>query len=316
MHRRKIQLVAGTTYSLSLPKEWVRKNHLKEKQELLLYERDDRSLIITKETNQQVAPTQISLNVDQYHGIVDLILFKLYYLGFETIELFSQKNLPQEVKSQIRSARHYMSGAEITYADTHKMIVKILLDKSKINFIQILYRLSLVLEQSLENLQAEMDLNEIDLNEKEIDRLYHLSNKILFLSLTNSTLLQTSGIKHVYVIPNYILITKKLENIADELSSMAVYLLGKKEVKHKDLLPVIQKEIHRSIRHILADYPSLFSLMPKQDIESAYAHIDTIKDITVRDHLHDCVRFLVDIEEQIVSISFHQQLQREKIMQY
>jgi len=47
MHRRKIQLIAGTTYSVSLPKEWVRKNNLKEKNEILFYEKNDRTLVIS-----------------------------------------------------------------------------------------------------------------------------------------------------------------------------------------------------------------------------------------------------------------------------
>ena len=34
MYRRRLQLIAGATYTVSLPKEWVLKNNLKEKCEV------------------------------------------------------------------------------------------------------------------------------------------------------------------------------------------------------------------------------------------------------------------------------------------
>ena len=40
MQRRKIQLIAGTTYSVSLPKDWIRKNNLKENQASFTIARD------------------------------------------------------------------------------------------------------------------------------------------------------------------------------------------------------------------------------------------------------------------------------------
>src|SRR3989338_6675461 len=221
MYRRKIQLVAGMTYSISLPKEWVQKNNLKEKQELLLYEKDDRSLVVTKDLHKEGQGNNIYINADEYGEIIDVALFKLYYLGFETIDIVSKKEISKEVKSKIRNARQYMSGAEITYADPSKMTIKVFLDRAKFDFVQLLYRVSLILDQSMTCLQNEISLEEMDVNEKEIDRLYHLMNKILSISLMDSTVLQTAKVKNVHLIPSYILIAKKLENMADEFFEVA-----------------------------------------------------------------------------------------------
>ena len=66
MPTRKIQLIAGTTYSLSLPKDWVLKNNLKEKQEIQIYENNDRSLIISPKNLEKKKLNQMSIEIDKY----------------------------------------------------------------------------------------------------------------------------------------------------------------------------------------------------------------------------------------------------------
>ena len=43
MERRKIQLIANSTYTLSLPKYWIKENNLKEKDEIMIYEQNNNS---------------------------------------------------------------------------------------------------------------------------------------------------------------------------------------------------------------------------------------------------------------------------------
>jgi len=45
---------------------------------------------------------EITLNVDDYMQNIDQIMFAIYYLGIETINLFSKKELPKQVKRMIR----------------------------------------------------------------------------------------------------------------------------------------------------------------------------------------------------------------------
>ncbi|MBU1270447.1 MAG: AbrB/MazE/SpoVT family DNA-binding domain-containing protein, partial [Nanoarchaeota archaeon] len=113
MHKRKIQLIAGTTYTVSLPKEWVRKNNLKEKNEILLHEKNDRTLIISPHSIEGKKLNEISLNIDEYAPNIDQILFAVYYLGIENITLFSKKEITKDVKVKIRKTITHMSGTEI-----------------------------------------------------------------------------------------------------------------------------------------------------------------------------------------------------------
>src|SRR3989338_5662277 len=149
MERRKIQLIAGTTYSVSLPKEWVKKNHLKERSEIIFHEGNDRNLILSHQPMEEKSYNEITLNIDEYISNIDQILFAVYYLGTENVTLFSKSGISKETGARIRKTITHMSGTEISYEDNNKIVVKVLLNKSKVDIVQVIYRISLIIESSV-----------------------------------------------------------------------------------------------------------------------------------------------------------------------
>lgn len=317
MEQRKIQLVAGTTYALSLPKPWIQKNALHEGQQLMILEQENGTLIISKNILETKHREKITLNVDDYEQNIDQIILKLFYLGFEKIELFS-KNLRKETKTKIRAALQHLIGTEIVQEEQNKITIKVLLDKSKVDVIQSLFRMGLIIEQMLSNVLEEIDIKEMSINENETDRLYNLISKMLSLSLTDAALLQTSKIQNVNFITHYMLITKRLEIIADNILWLARYLdknNKKLELEHKRAVAdFIRRELNRTIRHMMADYPTIFTLPNKEEINKIQGYIDMIADGKIKEHLSYPVKLVLDNEEEIVSISFSKRLMREKII--
>ena len=265
---------------------------------------------------QQKGLNEISLNVDGHIKNIDQILFAIYYLGIETVNLFSKSELTKEVKSRIRKTLTHMSGTEISYEDKQKITIKVLLDKTKVDITQVLYRITLILDLSIAGLLGHLDLGEIQSNESEIDRLYHLMAKIVSLSLIDSNILGSSHIRNVSLIPSYFLIGKKLENIGDNISSLAVYL-SKNNVSFehkKEILDFIKNEINRSAKHILQDFPKDFEKADNTKLKALRDHILQIKEGTILDYLRDTLRYTVDIEEEIVNMSFYTTLIKQNVL--
>ena len=316
MHRRKIQLIAGTTYSVSLPKEWVRKNNLKEKNEILFYEKNDRTLVISPYAIEGKKLNEISLDIDKYISAIDQILFAVYYLGIENISLFSKKELTKDVKSRIRKTITHMSGTEITYEDKQKITMKVLLDKSKVEIFQVLYRINLIIESSILNILEQLNINEIRINENEIDRLYHLITKIISLSIIDSNILNSSKIKNVSLIPAYFLISKRLENIGDNINHLSEYL-HKTKVKFEnknEILNFAKTELNRSISYFMSKSTNIFQKINVDNLRIINDYILKSKDKTIQNYLEDIIRYVVDIEEEIVNISFYNQLIHEDFL--
>ncbi len=310
MHHRKLQLVAGTTYTISLPKSWIDKNKLKVKDELQIIERSDRSLLITTSPELSMDRQKISLDIDSINQNINRALLELYYLGYESIEFFSKNKISKETRQSIRRVVNNLSGTEIIDETDQKVILKIIIDKTKIDLHQTLYRMTLIINQTLNQFQDKLDLEEIILNEAEVDRLYHLATKIISLAAVNSSLLNTSQIKHAGLLTNYLIIAKKLENIGDELTRLGKQPINLKK-NHSEIITTIQHELNRTIRHLLADFPSLLEMIKETTVNSLKEKIEKIADPETRGHFKLILRYCRDIEEEIVSISFFKKLLRE-----
>ena len=310
MERRKIQLIAGTTYSVSLPKKWIKKNKLKEQDELIISEKNDKTLSILSASEEIGEISEITLNIDDYMENIDQILFAVYYLGIETINIVSKNALKKEDKKKIRKTLTHMSGTEISYEDKQKMTIKVLLDISKTDIKQILYRLYLIIESSIMSMIEKIDIKEIKMNENEIDRLYHLLTKIISVSLINSDILHSSKIKNVSLIPSYFLIAKRLENIGDDINHLSDYIYGKKRslANNKKILNFIKNEINKAIDCLLMERPKKFIKASEEKILEAKKIITEMENKIISKYFEDMIRYVTDIQEEVVNISFYKKL--------
>jgi phosphate transport system protein len=308
MYKRKIQLIAGSTYTVSLPKEWVKKNRLKEKNEVSLYEKNDRTLIISPRSLEKSKMNKISLDIDRYADI-DQMLFAVYQLGIEDILLFSKKEITKDVRSRIRKVLAHMSSSEISYEDSQKIEIKVLLDKSKVNVAQILYRMGLVAGLSLENISAGAEIDEVRTNEDEMDRLYHLMTKIISVSLIDPDVLESSGIKNVSLIPLYFLVSKKIENIEDNALDLSEHLQANViSEDDKKVLGFIKKELERSITTVTHKPEKIFEMATKDNLRAVCSLISKFGDKIVASYLREMVKYVVDIEEEVAALSFYEEL--------
>jgi len=229
---RKIQSVGTSSFSVSLPKKWVEKSNLDAKSTVFFKELNDGSLLISPaKAAEKESLKKFSINVDDYKENFGQIVFAAYYLGSEEIIVYSDKKLSDKVKSELRDTVSYMSGTEIVFEEEKKMHLHILLDRAKINANNIISRISLIIDSSINSCLNGPDMKEINRNEEEIDRLYHLASKIILLSLADSNTLATSGIKHRSLAVPYLLISKKLENVADSIEDLAKILKANKGIQ-------------------------------------------------------------------------------------
>ncbi|MBD3309977.1 AbrB/MazE/SpoVT family DNA-binding domain-containing protein [Candidatus Woesearchaeota archaeon] len=311
MHRRRIQLIAGSTYSVSLPKEWVKKNNLREKDYLRLNEKSDRGLLITPDKEgTEKKQNEITLNIDNYLDYIEQILLAIYSLGIENINIFSKKELTKDVKAEIRKTLTQMSGTEISYEDKNKITIKVLLDKSKVDIFQTFYRMSLLIDTSIVNILEEMNIDEIRINENELDRLYHLISKILSLGLTDTEVLHSSGISNVSVIPSYSLISKRFENIGDDVKHLAEYMHNKGADfdQKKKILSFIREELGRTVSHFMKRGSMVFEKPDTAAVKKIKVMISKVQDIAIKDHLENMLRYLLHVNEEIIYVSFYNQL--------
>ena len=143
--------------------------------------------------------------------------------------------------------------------------------------------------------------------------MYHLITKIILLSIIDSNILNSSKIKNVSLIPAYFLISKRLENIGDNINHLSEYL-HKTKVKFEnknEILNFAKTELNRSISYFMSKSTNIFQKINVDNLRIINDYILKLKDKTIQNYLEDIIRYVVDIEEEIVNISFYNQLIHE-----
>lgn len=304
-YKRKLQFVAGSTYSISLPKEWVNEYKLKPQQELNLIDSDNGLFISPDDFFMDTG--KLNYCIDGYENFVGQILISSYYQGFENIEFFSKKELSQEVRMNVRRSLAKLPGAEIVSEDKKRFLIKIMFDDFNIDIFQLFYRVNLLIESSFENISNNFDWEEIKLNEDEIDRLYNLSMKILTASISNRGVLKTSKIEKVSFVPSLILVNKRLENVGDNLKKIARLIEREAIVlkESKKIMPEIFKELNRSVLFLIGKKNNVFLKVSDENEKRIYMEAEKIENDSVKHLVKWIFRYIVDIQDECVNVGFY-----------
>jgi phosphate uptake regulator len=136
MQVRKIQVTAGGTFMVTLPKEWVEQLDLK-KGDLVSTELDEGSLVITPTETKRVGHHHSrAIDIDELKDqrFLDLSITASYIQGNDVTRIFSSSNKMQpRHKQMIKQALEGMMGVEVSedYADHVELIN--LIDPAKFN---------------------------------------------------------------------------------------------------------------------------------------------------------------------------------------
>ena len=129
-------------------------------------------------------------------------------------------------------------------------------------------------------------------------------------------MLLSSKVVNVPAVPSYLLVCKRLENIGDNINHLSIYLKkSKADVSGlKGAFDQILAELDKGIRFLLGNAKGVFQKTEEGKIKSLRKHISQVRDRAVHDYMEDTLRFLINIEEELVNISFFSQLARENLV--
>ena len=117
--QRKLQVTGGSTFILSLPKDWATRNELKRGSSMIVREEEDGSLSIApasfpKKEKQDEAYIKVTLN-DNPDAVMRTAI-SAYLSGYTVLHIRAQgqKVLSSKLRNHLKTfARHYLVGTEI-----------------------------------------------------------------------------------------------------------------------------------------------------------------------------------------------------------
>ncbi len=285
--QRKLQITGGSTYILSLPKDWVTRNQLKKGSAMMLREEDDGSISIMpskleKQEKQDEAFLKVSSNENP-----DAVMRKAisaYLVGFNVLHLRAQGQ--QQLSSKLRNhlktfARHYLVGTEIVIDTPSELTLQVLLNYPELTVQSALSRMSIIAASmhreaitSLKKLDYTMAKSVVE-TDREVNRFSLYIVRLLKLAVSNPRIVKEIGLNTPIECLGYRLIAKATERTADHATKIAENVLLLKDPVNEELLEKIGAMSSLAISMFESSVEALF----KRDYNLAESVIEKISQV-------------------------------------
>lgn len=227
---RRLQRVGKATYSISLPKGWVRRRGLRPGDVLEVYEESDGSLRIRSRIDKLAESSYlIDAELCRTYGQISKLITACYHRGCEKIEVRAAGGLSDEIIKEISEVVSRLPGFEIIERTNKSIVLQNFIDPSKFSVRGLIRRLQTMISTMFGNIsdflfsRSYEDIKSIrDLREK-IHQLHELIIRLLITYLEHRSLGKAIGLKNsteaycMLIFSDYILrIGEHLYSIGEE----------------------------------------------------------------------------------------------------
>ena len=228
---RRMQLSGGSTYIISLPKEWIDELKIKVGENITIVKNSNQSMtLFPREQNSEKQITAVIYSSQKDSGdSVKRKIIAAYLAGYKTIQIKTKgMKIPSEHSRSVRElVRSSMIGTEIVESSSEAMTIQILTRLPELSFETALKRMYLMatnmIKESIEALE-EVDISHADevVNmDDEVDRFGLYMRRNLVLAVGNEYILQDMGLKRPSECLEYRTIVSKIERIGDHACLIA-----------------------------------------------------------------------------------------------
>jgi phosphate uptake regulator len=246
--RRNLQMTGGSTYILSLPKEWVTRNHLQKGNSIVLLEEDDGSLslfpsMLEKQEKKNEALIRVSPN-DNPDAVMRKTI-SAYLVGYGMLHIRGQGQQPLavELRNYLKSfARSYLVGTEIVTDSPTELTLQILLNYPELSVESALRRMAIIagsMHREAVACLASLDYSAAKAvveTDREVNRFSLYILRLLKMAVTNIRLVKEIGLSNPRECLGYRIIAKSVERTADHATKIAENMLSLKNPVNPDLL--------------------------------------------------------------------------------
>jgi len=242
---RKVQVTGGSTYTVSIPKDWATENGVSAGSEVAFYPEGD-SLFMTPRTGEE--RTEGTLDIGDLDG-EELIraVMTMYVSGFDIIALESTR-ITTDQRRTIRQATQSLVGLEVLEETRDRVVIRDLLDSSELSINNAVTRMRLIALSMLEDAVRALVDRDADLardviqRDDDVDRLWMVVSRIFRATLRSPRAAEELGVTRE-VCFDYQSAARQLERIADHATKIAHLSLEFEEPVPDDVAAALD-ELH------------------------------------------------------------------------
>jgi len=282
---RRVQMTGGSSFIITLPKEWVKLVKIHKNDPIGLIQQTDGTLLITPKIDKKLTRRQIEFTItnDLDQDFLFRKLIGAYIAGFNSILVTSKPRIKPATRATIQRFIQTTIGQEIVEETDISIMIKDLLNPSELPFHRTIKRMHIIIKGMYQDAVRALKENDIHLAEDiitrdgDIDRLHWLIARQHRIIQQNVSFVEKMGSNSNTATTAY-LISRILERIGDHINRIA-----------SSIIQLIESTINQSIIQKI-DYASQQSLsllnnsissFSKKEIKTANNTITNTKNLYV-----------------------------------
>ncbi|MDG6224569.1 MAG: PhoU domain-containing protein [Candidatus Thermoplasmatota archaeon] len=279
MDTRKIQKTGHSTFTISLPKDWVVRSGLSKGESMKLSLRGDGTMVLNIPGRPR-NPREYDMVVDDDIDTLYRKIIGLYISGFTAINFRFGDRDPNRLRSDIKTVLSRITGFEIVEEEADRLVARDLLDYSRYDTVRALERMHKMtrsmLRLSVESMEGDKgripDMEDMDHSVNFYNWLIKRHYNLVLYDSSNS---ETLGIYRDNG-SNYVTVSNNLERIADHALNMAKVASGQGPIPPDTAFFQLQEILDRSVKAFL-----------EKDAEVSESVIHSCRELRWVDRVHD-----------------------------
>jgi len=283
MEIRRVQMTGGSSYIVTLPKDWIKNLNIQKNDPIGLFRQTDGTLLITPKMNREQTERIKEFKVDDKINKDFLFrnLIGAYIAGYNSIKLKSKSRMPPNVRITVRNFTQTTIGQEVVEETDNSIYLKDLLNPAEMPFHRTIKRMHIMVKGMYDDAIYSLKNNDKHLAEdilkrdNEIDRLHWLVARQHNIIQRDVNFAEKMGISSEYATTAF-LISRILERIGDHVIRITNNIILLSDVDlDKKIIEKIEDAGNLSIQ-ILNKSIGSFS---KKDINEANENIGSVKNL-------------------------------------
>ncbi|WP_282352238.1 phosphate uptake regulator PhoU [Haloferax volcanii] len=235
METRKVQLSGGTTFTISLPKQWATEQDISSGSTLYLHPDTDGTLLIEAGTHQEGENRHVRMDVSGYDTeMLAQAVKSMYLVGVDELVFVERNGYDDEHLETAVDLCADLSGLELMVTSEKKLVFQNIIDTSSISVRKSVLRMKLiVLAMHRDAVRAVVDGDtalaaRVTRRDSEVDKLFCLVTRQFERAIEDLQTVEALGTTRPELF-EYYHTARQFERIADHATKMATLMLDHDE---------------------------------------------------------------------------------------
>ena len=228
MEIRRVQVTGGSSFVVTLPKEWADNQKIKKNDPVGLIVQTDGTLLVTKKvTDELVHKTkEIDSSTISDPAFLFRLLIGTYITGYTMIRITSKQRFPPFVRSVVRDYTQMTIGQEVVEETETVIAIKDLLNPAEMPFENTIKRMFVIVKNMHEDAIAALETQNKTLAEDVVardtdpDRLNWLVARQTNMLMQNASLSRKMGVSPSMAM-HYFMLSRIIERVGDHAVRIA-----------------------------------------------------------------------------------------------